>query len=235
MRQSSPFLLILLGLLGITAILLILRQDDGTVFGLAGGSFAQLAGLVAIAAFLIFAVVGRSPLGRVVRQVIAWAAILAVILVGYTYRDELEWVARRVTSELFPGQAVMSTTSGGSNEVIVTRAGGHFNVVARVNNAPLEMMVDTGASVVTLTAEDAALAGIRSRNLNYIVPVSTANGVALAAPVIIDKLTIGSIELFRVSALVAQPGLLDRSLLGMNFLNGLGSFTISGNRMILTP
>jgi aspartyl protease family protein len=65
--------------------------------------------------------------------------------------------------------------------------------------------------------------------------VQTANGATLAAAVVIDRLAIGSIERRRVAALVAQPGMLDQSLLGLNFLNSLQSFTVSGRQMILTP
>ncbi|MND05129.1 hypothetical protein D3C83_257330 [compost metagenome] len=57
----------------------------------------------------------------------------------------------------------------------------------------------------------------------------------MAAPVIISRVAVGSIEIRRVAALGAQPGMLESSLLGLNFLNALESFTISGNRMTLTP
>lgn len=233
-RGRSVFLWLALGIVGLAMVLLVFRNDDGTVLGLANNRFAQLAALVAISAFLFAGLIGRTPVGRLLRQAIAWGAIFIVVLVGYTYRDELEWVFRRVTSEILPGTAVVMA-DGETNEVIVTRSGGHFNVTATVNNAPVEMMIDTGASVVTLSAEDAWLAGYTPRARDYVVQVSTANGVALAAPVVIERLSIGTIQMNRVAALVAQPGMLETSLLGLNFLNELESFTISGNRMTLTP
>lgn len=234
-RRGRPvFLWLALAIIALAALLLVFRGGDDAILGLADNRFAQLAGLIAISAFLFAGLIGRTPVGRLLRQAIAWAAIFIVVLVGYTYRDELEWMFRRVSSELFPGTAMM-TTDGETNEVIVTRSGGHFNVRATVNNAPVEMMIDTGASVVTLSAEDAWLAGYTPRARDYVVQVSTANGVALAAPVVIERLAIGSIRMNRVAALVAQPGMLETSLLGLNFLNELQSFTISGNRMTLTP
>jgi aspartyl protease family protein len=97
------------------------------------------------------------------------------------------------------------------------------------------MLVDTGASFVTLTSADAAAIGVDTGGLRFSVPVQTANGMIHAAPVTIDKVAIGSIVRSDVPALVAPPKALDQSLLGMSFLDTLASYAISGDRLVLTP
>jgi aspartyl protease family protein len=71
---------------------------------------------------------------------------------------------------------------------------GHFLVEPSVNGQRLRMIVDTGASVVALSYEDAASAGFRPAPGDFTVTVSTANGVAQAAPVRIDEIQIGDIS-----------------------------------------
>jgi aspartyl protease family protein len=86
---------------------------------------------------------------------------------------------------------------------------------------------------VVLTAESAAASGIRPETLRYTIPVATANGESLAAPVTLDRLAIGPIVERRVPALVARPGALRQNLLGMSFLDRLASYEVRGNRLIL--
>jgi aspartyl protease family protein len=95
------------------------------------------------------------------------------------------------------------------------------------------MMVDTGASSIVLRPADARLAGIDVDRLSYTVPVQTANGTAYAAAVRLRDVAVGPIKLDRVDALVAKPGVLNESLLGMNFLRRLRSYEFSGEFLTL--
>ena len=61
----------------------------------------------------------------------------------------------------------------------------------------------------------------------------TANGRALAAPVTLERVVVGDIEMRRVRALVAKPGALGADLLGMSFLERLGSYEVRGDRLTL--
>ena len=110
---------------------------------------------------------------------------------------------------------------------------GHFLVEPSVNGQRIRMLVDTGASVVALSHEDAASAGFRPAPGDFTVTVSTANGVAQAAPVRIDEIQIGDITVRGVQAMVAKPGALNVSLLGMTFLKRLGGFEIAQGRLTL--
>ena len=110
---------------------------------------------------------------------------------------------------------------------------GHFTVTADVRGRTVDMMVDTGATTVTLTNDDARRLGLVPRLADYTVPVATANGIARAASVRIDELRIGSIRVRDVKALVAPAGALAQSLLGMSFINRLSRFELRAGRLIL--
>jgi aspartyl protease family protein len=106
-------------------------------------------------------------------------------------------------------------------------------VATHVNGARVPMVLDTGASAVVLTQEAAKAAGLPLEVLNYSVNVDTANGRARAAPVTLDRLSIGDITERSVPALVAQAGQLRTSLLGMTFLNRLESWEVRGDKLMM--
>ncbi|MBV1705239.1 MAG: TIGR02281 family clan AA aspartic protease, partial [Hyphomicrobiales bacterium] len=112
-------------------------------------------------------------------------------------------------------------------------AGGQFRTVVNVNGVDLPMLVDTGATEVVLRAEDAARVGIAPRGEDYTSRMSTANGVVTEAPATLDSVRVAGIARVRVKALVAPPGALRVSLLGMSFLGRLSRATASGGRLEL--
>ena len=96
------------------------------------------------------------------------------------------------------------------------------------------MMFDTGASRVTLRAEDAARSGILANKLEFSAEVHTANGRELVAPITIDSITIGNITQRQVRGFVAKPAKLNESLLGQSFLERLARYNVENNRLVLT-
>jgi aspartyl protease family protein len=110
---------------------------------------------------------------------------------------------------------------------------GHFVFNAEVNGVALPMLFDTGASTVTLRAEDAAQVGIDADALRYSLIISTANGSTRAAPVKLDSLTVGSITRENIPALVVEPGKLAINLLGQTFLSRLAGFQLRGQQLVL--
>lgn len=199
----------------------LLRQDEMASLGIKLIWAVFFGGLV-LAAF-------RGKLSRAIEAIFLWGLIAVLIGVGYTYRYELGEVADRVLAELIPGRAA---TRGNSVEVVRT-AGGDFAVDARVNSAAVPMVLDTGASSVVLTTDAARDAGLPTAFLSYSVRVDTANGHTQAAPVTLDRVSIGGITERGVPALIAQPGQLKTSLLGMTFLNRLESWEVRGTRLVL--
>jgi aspartyl protease family protein len=119
--------------------------------------------------------------------------------------------------------------------VVEIKAGrnGHFNTEVEVNGRPIEVMIDTGATMVALSYEDAERAGLYISQGDFTGAVSTANGVARVAPVTLDRITIGDITVRDVPAAVAEPGRLRTSLLGMTFLNKLSRFDMRSGVLVL--
>ena len=165
-----------------------------------------------------------------VRALLVWSVVFAALVSGYVRRDELALVLDRVIGEIDPGRTV--TTDAGE-VVVARRADGSFTLAGHINDKPAHFVFDTGASAVVLTAESAAASGFQPETLSFVVPVATANGRTLAAPVTIDRIAIGPILERRIKALVARPGVLRENLLGMTFLDRLASYEVRGNRLIL--
>ncbi|NBN78117.1 TIGR02281 family clan AA aspartic protease [Microvirga tunisiensis] len=183
-------------------------------------------------AFVILAslIVGPPRLREVLRATAAWGSLAVVLIVGYAYRFELATVGYRVLGALAPGLAV----SQADGSVLVVRdPSGHFQIKGDVNGTPVRFLVDTGASAVVLTREDARRSGIDVDSLSFTVPVSTANGRTMVAPTRIDDLRLADIRLGDVRTFVAQEGSLETSLLGMSALSRLSSWTVEGDRLVL--
>lgn len=227
---------LLLALVGGAALFLVLRHDSGTVLGIENHDFASLAFYSAWAILAASAIIPRRGLWReAARNLVLWLAIILVLVTGYIYRFELQDVAFRLSAGLVPGSPYSSVSAEGREQITLLRMGrGQFNARGDVNGVPMEFVVDTGASVVVLTHQDAEAAGFEMDGLTYDVPVSTANGRTTAARVELDHLSIGAIERRGLTALVARDDMLETSLLGMNFLTSLFSFEVRGDRLILT-
>jgi aspartyl protease family protein len=179
--------------------------------------------LIVMLALVLF----RQRFSHALESALIWLAIAMLLALGYTYRFELRDVGDRVLAEFVPGRAA----SKGRTVEIARGSGGSFSVTTQVNGARVAMVLDTGATAVVLTQEAAKAAGLPLEVLNYSVNVETANGRTRAAPVTLDRVSIGGITERSVAALVAQPGQLRVSLLGMSFLNRLESWQVRGDRL----
>ena len=132
-----------------------------------------------------------------------------------------------------PMPQVIHPDGSGSQAVAHRTAGGTYAIQAEVNGAKLPMLFDTGASYVALRAEDAEKAGIDPLRLAYSFTMSTANGRAAAAPVVLQSLTVGQITRRNVPAIVSKPGQLGVSLLGQSFMSRIAGYTLQGDHLIL--
>ena len=218
--------------LAIASLLLIARHDKDTFTSLTGYDIASLvyylAWLLVVGGALI--VMFRRQLTQALRSALIWSVIALALFVAYTYRAELRGVGERVLAELVPGRAA----SRGTHTVEIVRGRtGDFQVLARVNGVRISLVLDTGASAVVLTQEAAKAAGLPLEVLVYDVNVETANGRTRAASVTLDRIAVGDIVERAVPALIAQPGQLRSSLLGMSFLNRLESYEVRTDRLLL--
>lgn len=206
---------------------------QATAFSVDAQEFGALAAMLALLLLIVPALFGayRGRLLGAVRDLLNWTAIGIVLVGGYSYRDELGRMAYRLAGEFSPpgtSLGVEQRQSGESAVRIRRRGDGHFVARVSVNGATATMLVDTGASTVVLSQSDAKSLGIDTRRLKYTVPVQTANGLAYAAHARLPSVAVGSINLANVDALVAQPGVLKESLLGMTFLSRLRSYEFAG-------
>jgi aspartyl protease family protein len=178
----------------------------------------------------------RSVLGEAAGWVFAAALAVAFIV----YYDEIK---RGILDGLgLPSPAAVegdlppeSSDSRHASNSVVLRASrnGHYLATVQVNGRAIDMLVDTGASFVALSHEDAERAGVFVRPSEYTHRVSTANGEARIAMVLIDRVSIGDITVRDVQAAVSEPGRLRTSLLGMTFLKRLGRTEMRNGVLVL--
>jgi aspartyl protease family protein len=169
--------------------------------------------------------------GATALATLAWGGAFAAVIVAYVaFHRESPAPSLHLQDDPAPLPKVVT----GGSEVSTSRgSNGHFVFDAVVNGRPMPMLFDTGASEVTLRAEDAARLGIVVSTLKFSTKVSTANGIGLVAPITINTLTIGSITQHNIPAFVASPGSVRENLLGQSFLKNLRQYSVENNQAIL--
>lgn len=235
---ETGMLWLLLVMIFIGGIALMAMGDSGTIGGLDQSS---LFGLIAGAALLIWVASSlagsyRGRLGQAARDMAVWLGLILALVAGYGFREEIGVVGRRIAGELIPaGEAVsVETSKAGETSIrIRKRPDGHFVARTQVNGAAVSMLVDTGATTVTLTANDARAIGLDLDKLAFTIPVQTANGTGYRASVRLKALSIGPITFQGIEAMIAPAGALNQSLLGMSFLKRLRSYEFSGDFLTL--
>ena len=163
----------------------------------------------------------RGRLGFALRTAMAWGLIFVGVMAGYGLWNDLRRaeVPRQMMAE------------GG--EVVLPRApDGHYYLTLTINGTDLEFMVDTGATSVVLSRDDARKLGIDPETLAYLGEANTANGTVRTARVTLTDVRLGQVVDDRLSAEV-NDGQMDGSLLGMTYL-GRFRIEIDGDRMVLT-
>jgi aspartyl protease family protein len=222
---------ILLTVLTIALLVLVLQRNEAVLADLAHLDAAPLETKIMALALLglIVLTLFRQRFSHALESALIWVVVATLLLLGYTYRFELTDVAERVLAELLPGRAA---TRGRTVE-IARGSGGSFAVATQVNGAHVPMVLDTGASSIVLTHEAAKAAGLPLEVLAYSVNIDTANGRARAAPVTLDRVSVGGITERSVPALIAPSGQLRTNLLGMSFLNRLESWEVRGDKLLL--
>lgn len=186
--------------------------------------YGNLAYLVLLGSVLVFwaFIRNRDSLGKKMQQAAAWGLIFLGTIAGIGLWDD-------VRQTVVPQQA-MRIDQG---RIELPRApDGHYYVTLDLNGAPTRFVVDTGASAMVLTAEDAARAGIDEADLAFFSEAMTANGPVLTAPVRIDSVALGPFVDRNVTAFV-NSGEMDQSLLGMSYLQHFDRLEISRGRMVL--
>jgi len=173
--------------------------------------------------------VSTQPLGRVARHLSVFLALGAVLVIGYSYRDDLGTIFGRTMGTVVPGRG---TQVAPGMMRFQADDGGQFVVNATVNGKGVRFLIDTGASGIALSRRDAERLGFDDSKLNYDTPFSTANGMTRGARITLDALQVGPLTAHGVHAWVNE-GDLNQSLLGMSYLSTLGRVEIRGDTLIL--
>ena len=142
--------------------------------------------------------------------------------------------AQSVASEPAQAQAADAEPAEGSPAQVMKAADGHYWAEAAVNGHEVKFLVDTGATAVSLTTDDARRLGIDPASLDYDAKVTTASGPARAARIKLDSVSVAGAQVRDVDALVIETGL-QTSLLGMTYLGRLSQFEATQTGMILRP
>ena len=174
------------------------------------------------ALLLSYILASRTGLGKMLQQMGIWVLIFmgAIAVIGM-------WpeIQRTIT----PRQTVVDATT-----IVLPRArDGHYYLTLNINDVPVDFVVDTGATQIVLTQEDAARIGIDTDSLSYLGTASTANGTVRTASVRLDRVELGEIVDTRLRAVV-NNGQMSGSLLGMTYLSNFDSITIKDSELILS-
>ncbi|MFD3189718.1 TIGR02281 family clan AA aspartic protease [Sedimentitalea sp. HM32M-2] len=180
--------------------------------------------LLLLAMVLTWFVAGnRRSLGRTVQQALAWGLIFVGVIAAIGVWDDIRQTLR-------PSQSVFASTG----QVEVPRApDGHYYLTLMINEKPVDFLIDTGASDMVLTRDDAARVGIDLANLAYMGRANTANGLVRTAPIALERVELGPALDRDVRAWVNQ-GEMDQSLLGMAYLRRWEKIEITGDALVLT-
>jgi aspartyl protease family protein len=225
MNNKTLFCIVIIGL-GLLTFSLI-KLFPGTVNE--KSDQIHLVSALAILGYLILALGSRRlELSKAFQYFVIWLGIGLVLMVGYSFKDELYVIKDRLGQQLLP--STPHTVNDESVSFTIAEKG-HFYVDGKINGTTIRFLVDSGASGVVLTREDARRIGMFVNELDFTQPTHTANGTVFSAPVVIPRIEVGSIIIDNVSASVSRNEL-TQSLLGMSFLSRLKSWRVQGDKLI---
>ena len=176
--------------------------------------------LGALLIYLLMAMRGRR-MQSILRNASIWALVFVAAIAGFGVWEDIR--------QDMPQQAVFSD----SGRVELPRhRDGHYYMTLDINGTPVDFVVDTGASEIVLTKEDATRAGLDVDRLQYYGRANTANGEVRTAPVRLEEISVAGIRDRDVPAFVNE-GEMFQSLLGMSYLNRWDRIEIADGKLVL--
>lgn len=189
--------------------------------------FYILLGLLALTLPLSSLLARRPPARAVLRAVIGWAIVAAILYVVFSHRARLGELATNVGQQLGLAEQMVE----GDTVRIRQAPDGHFYATARLNGVERRMLIDSGATTTAISEATAKAIGVTPRRVPPVV-ITTANGMVEAARGRIETVRIGSLETRDLSVVVA-PAFGDMDVIGMNFLSRLRSWRVESGTLIL--
>lgn len=190
-----------------------------------GYDLGRLTYLILLGSVIVFwfLVQNRQSLGKTLQQALVWGLLFLGVIAAFGLWNDIRQTVR-------PTQSVISA----QGRIELPRApDGHYYLTAEVNGAAIRFLVDTGATDIFLSREDAIAAGLDPANLAFIGSAMTANGEVRTAPVRLESIRLGLHEDRGLRAFV-NAGEMRESLLGMTYLQRFSSVEIRQGALILT-
>jgi aspartyl protease family protein len=195
-----------------------------------GGSL--LYGVAALLLVVSSLAARRLPLGILAKMVLAWVAVFGVLFIIISYRFEFKQVWQHIKSDI----SGTGNQQQSGNAVRLKRGDdGHFSAVLKINGASIPFLVDTGATMTSMSASAADAAKIDVDRSAIPVIVDTANGAVKDWRAKASLVALENILIEDHSVLISDNLSDDQNLLGMNFLDKLRSWRVEGDEMILVP
>src|ERR1044072_5011823 len=170
----------------------------------------------------------RLPLGQSVKVLLAWLLIFAAAFIAFTLKDDFLSLGRRVIAEMRGDNVVEAS---GAETRLPRAEDGHFWVSGELNAQPVRFLVDSGATVTTISGDTAARVGIE-RSGGFGVMVDTANGTAMVDRGRAARIGIGPITRSDLAIHIARGGD-GTDVIGMNFLSTLSAWGVEGSTLRL--
>jgi len=201
--------------------------NDGVSGGDQALAFVYLLGCLVLV--LSGFAVRRAPIGKTLKMALAWILIFAAGFAIFALREDFSALGRRIAAAAW-GSDGAQQTQGGELRIAMAEDG-HFWVNGELNGQPVRFLVDSGATVTTISRETADRVGLQSNG--RAVRVDTANGNVLVDQARADTLKLGPIERSDVGVAIARGDTIN--VVGMNLLSTLSRWSVENRTLVLRP
>lgn len=187
------------------------------MFDLNADDTANAIYLVIMLAFLVSGVLlnKRMKISEFLKSLFLWTIIILFLVLLYSFRYDFYKIKDRILGELDPSRPVKTSSESISINISSDH---HFYIDLKVNGKPIKFMIDTGASNMVLSVDDAKKAGIDVKNLKYNQIHQTANGKTFGASAILEEVAVNDEIKIKNVPVSVNSGEMSNSLLGMRFL-----------------
>ncbi len=194
--------------------------------------YPSLVASIIILVFMASRVISSGmPPAKMLKYFAIWGFIGLLIILLYSYRFEFNNLKQRIIGELNPSSPMVDS----NNRIIINISQDqHFYLKAKINDQEILFLVDTGASNITLSKDDAKKVGIDLKKLNFNRPYQTANGKSWGANITVKNFTIANFKLKELDISVNQSPM-GVSLFGMSGLRKFKKYEFYNDKLILEP